>query len=265
MQRDVVDLDGRIFLLEQRNLDLQKRNEAVQRENIQIRSMLEAFDSSKNEKDQTMRSQSAGLYAMVDELREELRTLKGRLEETDHLLRRTITAFQESEKKKEYRLNGLENRLTKLEQYIDVNTPVYDSGKTGKRTSPRAEKEQISENELYKLAKQAVDRGEFEKARKGFQLLIRKYPHSEHADNSHFWIGETYYRERLYEKAILAYQEVVEKYPVGNKVRASLLKQGFSFFNIGDRANARNILQELVDKYPDSDEAKIAREKLSGF
>ncbi len=263
MQRDVVDLDGRIFLLEQRNLDLQKRYEAVQRENIQMKSMFEAFDSSKDEKEKTMRSQSAGLYSMVDELREEIRSLSGKVEETDHLLKRTITAFQQSEKKKEYRLNGLEKRLNKLEQYIDVNAPVYDS-RTKSAPVPSTERE-ISEGELYKLAKQAFDQGNYERARSGFQLLLRKYSHSEHADNSYFWIGETYYREREYEKAILAYQEVVEKYPVGNKVGASLLTQGFSFFNLGHRGDARKILQELIDKYPDSDEARIAREKISGF
>ncbi|MCP4111898.1 MAG: tol-pal system protein YbgF [Desulfobacteraceae bacterium] len=262
MQRDVVDLDGRIFLLEQRNLDIQKRYEAVQRENIQMKSMFEAFDSGKDEKEKSLRSQSAGLYAMVDELREEIRSLRGRTEETDHLLKRTMTAFQESEKKKEYRLNSLENRLTKLEQYIDVNAPVYDSRT---RSAPARTEKEISERELYKLAKQAFDQGDYERARKGFQLLLRKYTHSEHADNAYFWIGETYYRERDYKKAILTYQEVIEKYPVGNKVRASLLKQGFSFFNLGNRDHAREILQELIDKYPDSEEARTAREKISGF
>jgi TolA-binding protein len=48
-------------------------------------------------------------------------------------------------------------------------------------------------------------------------------------------------------------------------VQASLLKQGFAFFNLGDKANSRLILNELVTKYPESNESKIAREKLKGL
>jgi TolA-binding protein len=55
---------------------------------------------------------------------------------------------------------------------------------------------------------------------------------------------------------------VIENYPKGNKVPASLLKQGFAFLNLGDKANARIILQELIRKYPQTNEAKIAKDKL---
>ena len=92
--------------------------------------------------------------------------------------------------------------------------------------------------------------------------LIQRFPKSERADNSQFWIGEIYYREKWYEKAILEYQKVIEKYPKGNKVPASLLKQGFAFSNLGDKSNSRLILEELIKKYPNSNEAKIAKDKV---
>jgi TolA-binding protein len=63
-------------------------------------------------------------------------------------------------------------------------------------------------------------------------------------------------------KAILEYQNVIEKYPKGNKAPAALLKQGLAFSNIGDTANSKLILQELGRKYPNSNEAKVAAEKL---
>ncbi|MEK6196353.1 MAG: tetratricopeptide repeat protein, partial [Deltaproteobacteria bacterium] len=67
---------------------------------------------------------------------------------------------------------------------------------------------------------------------------------------------------KWYEKAILEYQKVIENYPKGNKVPASLLKQGFAFLSLGDKANARLILNELAKKYPDTNEGKIAVQKL---
>jgi TolA-binding protein len=41
-----------------------------------------------------------------------------------------------------------------------------------------------------------------------------------------------------------------------------LLKQGFAFISLGDKANARLILKELSKKYPESNEGKIALQKL---
>jgi len=40
------------------------------------------------------------------------------------------------------------------------------------------------------------------------------------------------------------------------------LKQGFAFLNLGDKTNSRIILQELIRKYPNTNEAKIAQDKL---
>ena len=128
---------------------------------------------------------------------------------------------------------------------------------------PKTGGKPLSENEIYQLAKQAFDKGEYDAAREGFQDLIRRYPKSKNADNAQFWIGEIYYREKWYEKAIVEYQKVVEVYPKGNKVRSALLKQGYAFANIGDTANASLILKDLIRRYPDSNEATIARRKLT--
>ena len=149
-----------------------------------------------------------------------------------------------------------------MEAYLNVES----SERIGSQESLQGKTgEALSEAELYAAAKQSFDQGEFEKAREGFQTLIKLYPKSNNADNAQFWVGEIYYREKWYEKSILEYQKVIENYPRGNKVPASLLKQGLAFFNIGDKANARLILKELVKKFPKSNEAKIAKQKLKGF
>ncbi|MBW1759740.1 MAG: tol-pal system protein YbgF, partial [Deltaproteobacteria bacterium] len=98
--------------------------------------------------------------------------------------------------------------------------------------------EKLSEVQLYELAKQVFDKGDFENARKGFQKVLKRFPNSRNADNARFWIGETYYREKWYDKAILEYQKVIEEYPKGNKVSAALLKQGIAFYNLGEKTNA---------------------------
>jgi tol-pal system protein YbgF len=118
------------------------------------------------------------------------------------------------------------------------------------------------EDSVYNHAKSLLDDDKTESARREFEKFLSLFPDSDKADNAKFWIAESYYRDKWYEKAILEYQAVIENYPQGNKIAASLLKQGYAFDNLGETANARLILKELVKKFPESNEAKIAREKL---
>jgi tol-pal system protein YbgF len=235
-----------------------------------------------------IRGQSANLQATLEQFREDIQRLNGRIEETAHQLNIAV--------------DGLKDRIERLERYINVDRPAVGSPglpdlTTGPEPVPQAseepepererglrfptrdripppvrspeptpgERRPLSVDDRYAMAKQRFDRGDYESARKAFRELIRTAPRSPHADNAQFWIGETHYRERQYEEAILAYQNVIEQYPDGNKVRASLLKQGLAFYMLGDKPNARRILEALIHQYPNSSEANIARNKLRAW
>jgi tol-pal system protein YbgF len=255
-QSDVNTIDNRLSAMEMRDAEQRQGRE-------QLKSDVER-------RNQALRKQSAGLRAVLEEMNEELRILSGRLEEMEHSLkqqqRKAERKAEELEKKREEKLDRLaelsdqhSERIIRMEQYLNLEfskkpVAVVPSGTPA--TKP------LSEDEIYRSAKQAFDQGDSEAAKKGFQEFIRRYPKSKNADNAQFWIGEIYYREKWYEKAILEYQNVIEKYPKGNKVPAALLKQGLAFSNIGDKPNAKLILEELNRKYPKSNEAKISTEKL---
>jgi tol-pal system protein YbgF len=256
-QSDIVILDERLARVERK----------IERQNTSI----EQFGELSEDKEQKLRSQSASLRVQIDELRNELQLLNGRLEEIEHDLTRQNAAVQEltgSRKEELARLSqdfqSIELRMANIEQYLDLGS--------GPKTAPKPIPPSVSatppgnakldENDLYRLAKQAFDQGEYESARANFQELIKRYPKSKSADNAQFWIGEIYYREKWYEKAIVEYQKVIENYPNGNKVGAALLKQGYAFVNIGDKDSARLVLRELIRKLPDSNEAKFAQRKL---
>jgi tol-pal system protein YbgF len=266
-QRDVMTLDDRLLQAEQRYTEAERKNK-----NLEAR--LEEYRNVREQYDKDLRSKTAGQNATIDQLQEEIRILKGKLEETDYLLKQKINAFAELSEKREVKLAGIDkttssnkDRIERLEQYLNFEstTGIQKRTTVSNKTSKKQVKPKLSEDDVYKSAKQAYDKGDFNTAREGFQKLLKDFPKSENADNAQFWIGEIYYREKWYEKAILEYQKVIEKYPKGNKVTASLLKQGFAFFNLGDKSNARLILSELIKKYPKSNEAKIAERKLKGI
>ncbi len=284
-QGDVMALNDRLMTVERRSMELEQRNQALQREKDRILSRLGQLKETREAEEMDIRGQSASLQATLEQFREDIQRVNGRLDETAHQLNNTI--------------DQLENRLSRLERYINVDRPAAGSSgmpdmepvrapvETAERESEPepeserrlrfptrdiipppvrpAEQRRFSADDQYDRAKQLFDRGDYEAAREAFKELIRSAPRSPRADNAQFWIGETHYRERRYEESILAYQDVIEQYPDGNKVRASLLKQGLAFYMLEDKPNARRILEALIHQYPNSSEANIARNKLSAW
>ena len=266
-QTELTSLDTRLNELEIRNAESNKNSR-------QLKSGL----ATREDEEQALRHQAASLRAKMEALNDEMRTLTGRIEEIQYLLNRQTQVGAESVKVKEDKIDRLakatksnDGRIYRIEQYLNFepSKQIPLAGKSAEESTAKIAsapankvKQELPEDEIYRMAKQAFDQGDSDAARKKFQELIQRYPKSERADNAQFWIGEIYYREKWYEKAILEYQKVIEKYPKGNKVPASLLKQGFAFDNLGDKSNSRLILEELIKKYPKSNEAKIAKDKV---
>ena len=263
-------LDKRAAALEQKTVDLDRRDQSSGKEIEQSRAFLSGklskFEKSLADDNVVLRKDYAKINASLAALKDDIQLLRGRLEESEFMLQERIKNTENAEKGKQIQLdklsislNQIETRLQYIEQYLNLESA---GSRSGEITPPQKEEKKLSDQEYYVAAKQAFDQEDFEAARSGFESIINDFPNSEHADNAQFWIGEIYYREKWYEKAILEYQKVIENYPKGNKVPASLLKQGFAFISLGDKANARLILKELSKKFPDSNEGKIALQKL---
>ncbi len=255
-RRDVTTIDSRLSEIELRDAEERRRREDMAR--------------TRDASEQGLRQMSASLRAQIDELREEVRTLGGRLEEMDHSqkLRGAGAAGDGGDRPRDDRVARLEEanlqltqRLARIEEHLKLETAAAPKPPES-RIRPESAARVPSEEEIYARAKQAYDQGNTAQARKGFEELIQRYPSSANAASAQFWIGETFFREKAYEKAILEYQKVIEKYPKGNKVPGALLKQGFAFLALGDKVNSRLILEEVVRKYPQAPEAKLASDKL---
>jgi tol-pal system protein YbgF len=251
-RRDVHTIDTRISEMELRDAEDRRRREE--------------FARNREATEQALRQQAASTRAQIDEVREEMRVLGGRIEELEHALRQQRPADEGADRPRDEKLARLEEanlqtaqRLARLEQHLKLEPLAAPSS----RIKPEGTPAKIaSEMELYTKARQSFEQGNMGGARKGFEQFLMSYPGSDNADNAQFWIGETFYQEKSYEKAILEYQKVIEKYPRGNKVSAALLKQGLAFLSLKDRVNSRLIFEELVRKYPNTSEAKAATEKL---
>jgi tol-pal system protein YbgF len=259
-------LRSRIDTLEQRIEKQEAQLSAEEKQSIHLESRVNKLSETAAGKEENDRNASAELNATIDQIRGDIQSLRGNVEEAEYSMRQQQSSVQATGGEQLGRLDRTEavsqkneDRLFRIEQYLNLESLGRKPARPiAAPTTPKA----LTEDGIYRSAKQNFDSADYEKARIEFGSFLKKYPKSQNADNAQFWIGETYYREKWYEKAILEYQKVIETYPKGNKVPASLLKQGLAFLNLGDKSNSRLILKELVKKYPKSNESKVAIQKL---
>jgi tol-pal system protein YbgF len=121
---------------------------------------------------------------------------------------------------------------------------------------------ELSPKETYKDAYAAYRKGLYKKAIALFAQFVEKYPQHNLADNSQYWIGESYYAMKDYKSALQAFKKVIEQYRDGNKMPDALLKTGYSYLTLKDYHNARTFLTQVIKDYPFSSPAQHAEVKL---
>jgi len=257
--KEFAGLENRVVSLEMANKRHLEKEKALERK---LDKTLDRFEKSLDVKGTSLSEKYADLSSDVEAMKQEMRLLSGKIEESRHKLASYSTSAFQEEKQKLSRIDSAVSknyqRLIRLEKYMGFEpTPAASLGKKKEENGAPD-----SEPELYKHAKSLLDQGKTEQARGEFERFLSLFPDSENADNARFWVAESYYRDKWYEKAILEYQAVIENYPKGNKLPAALLKQGYAFEKLGETANSRLILKELIKKFPDTSEAKIARKKI---
>jgi tol-pal system protein YbgF len=120
-----------------------------------------------------------------------------------------------------------------------------------------------SVDELYRNALNDYAKGHYELAINGFRSQIEIYPDSSLAPNARYWLGESYYSQKNYGQAIKEFALLAKQHPDNPKVASAMLKQGYAYLEMGDKSRARTVLDNLLKQFPKSQEARLAKERLS--
>jgi tol-pal system protein YbgF len=228
---------------------------------------------------ENIKTQSAGSFSEVQQVRDEVARLQGSIEEINHNNRKVFGRLDMEDSLLVHKADDLESRLQKIEQYLgfakeSAPTPKPASTQTpapipastpDKKSDPVSAAKQIvvpAENDLLNDGLEKLGKKNYGAARESFSSLIKSYPKSPLLADAQFGVAESYFYEKWYEKAILEYQVVIAKYTKSSKRPASLYKQAISFEKIGDTANAKARFSDLMSIYPTSPEAKLAKKKL---
>jgi tol-pal system protein YbgF len=248
LKNDVNQLK-RDYYSHDRDIALIKKDFGVVQDTSKKSVGLESFDAIRESQEQ--------INSRLTTLSREVQELRGKFDEYKY-------SSDRSDEKKEAELENVRSRLEKIE--IGIAAAGVSAGIKATKEEEVKEKVKTPEvtdpKDLYEAAHKHFKKGEYESAREVFNVLLKKYPKHELADNSQFWIAESFYREKDSENAIIEYQKLIKRYPKSAKIPSALYKQALSFEAIKDHKNAKVVLQLLVKKYPDSAEAKKAKAKL---
>jgi tol-pal system protein YbgF len=254
-------------------------NDQVIALNKRVRSLEDGMDNRLG----PMRSSQAEIQSDLDQIRGEIRSLSGRTEENEHLLRRAVERDLTEQDSMQAAVTRLSDKMTTLEAMVEQQhrylgleslaptraeeaapvAPVRDEPAARTAPAPAQPPVVAKETDAYERSLTLFRNGKHEEAIAGFRGFLRTQPKSDLAENAQFWIGESHFALRQYEQAILAYQEVIKNFPKGNKVANATLRQGMAFLEIDDKTSARLLLDKVVKNYPNTSEAKIAQQKLS--
>lgn len=272
-QKDIIYLNSQLNALYRQTKKEGKRVE------ISIKELKEIERVLKNDQD-SIRLSLAQLGADLAEIKDNIQGLTGRVEENSYLLKRTVEGDTTEEdslvsqmKKLSLMAEDLKSRIESIENHVsfEITLTKKKAGSEkalpdqdiGKKDSSLPEKKELTESEIYERTMVYYKDGRYGEAIAGFKSFVKSYPRSDLADNAHFWIGECHRAVEKYEEAILAYQRVINDYPNGNKVPSAMLHQALAFEKINDKITANLVFKKLVKGFPKTEEAEIARKRLS--
>lgn len=231
-------------------------------------------------------STTANLVIQVQELQDEVRALRGQLEEQTRELENLKRRQRDQYLDLDQRLSDMRNSQPVAstgqprvvtsqgpavsparEDAPEVRAPMESQSEVTPIGQPQAQIKTAAdtaaeEKAAYDQAFQALKELRYADAAEDFQSFLDAYPASEYADNAQYWLGESYYVTRNYDIALKAFQDLMDRYPGSPKVPDALLKVGYTHYELEQWDSARAALTQVQENYPDTTLARLAESRL---
>jgi tol-pal system protein YbgF len=196
--------------------------------------------------------------ALLDSLIREEMELTNRLRAD---LASTLTGMDERMEIVESKLEDLGHRFPELSRKMEQVKREIATKQDTATVSDTTTFVNVDAKQLYDAAYLDLTKGNYDLAITGFTNYLKYFPETEQAANAQYWLGECYYQKKNYTRAAIEFHKVLETYSTGTKVPSALYKLGLSLLELKSN-QANKYFEELVNNYPNTQEAKLAEEKL---
>ena len=205
-----------------------------------------------------------------DEIREELRNLRGEIE-------RLQFEIESSGQRTKDLFLDLDRRVQALEgggAAVSGGTPprgVIGGAGTVPSSSPgtlaaagssQATAASAEEERAYLETFDLLEKGQYDQAISGFKQMLQQWPQGRYADNGWYWMGDAQYVKRDYASAAKSFQTLVTQFQTSPKVSDGLLKLGLCQAELNQISAARQSLLRVVKEFPSTNAANLAKQKL---
>lgn len=202
------------------------------------------------------------LFAQLQVLQEELRELRGQLEEQAHHLRRLEQQQKDNYLDLDGRLSALMTGGTaataddgsaaapaatgEAPPAAQPGTDPVPPSATAAAATGDAGLQAAGDKAAYELAYELLKQGRMDDALAGFEAFARDFPDSGLLPNAVYWMGEIYLVQNDQQAAIERFSRVVEGYPAHQKAADAHYKLGTLYLQLGDKAQARAHLERAA-------------------
>ena len=198
--------------------------------------------------------QLSELFYRIQVLQQDLKDLRGTIEEQSYLIKRL-----ERSQKEQYL--DLDNRLVQLGG-ADLESraaQTEDKESSEEATTLLTEVPEFdNEREAYQYAFDLMRNRQYQESLAGFEEIIVAFPNGQYTPNAFYWIGELYLAQGDNEKSRQSFIQVISLYPDHQKVPDAMYKLGVVYFALGDNQSALRYLGQVQQEYPNSSAAGLA-------
>jgi tol-pal system protein YbgF len=194
----------------------------------------------------------ADIGQQIEELREQVQRLEGRLDVAEHEARRALEDARAA-REEAARAGG-------AAPPAPGEPPPGEPPGAGGAPPPSSSAELTAYREAYSAwragdAQLCIDR---------FRNFLQTYPSSAHADDAAYWMADCYFKHGDYKTAVLRFDDVVTRHPTSGKAPDALYRQGEALLRLGPGFSkaAGKAFERVVKEYPDSARAAEARKQL---
>ena len=225
---------------------------ATRREIVRLKNQADFLEQS----NKRLEDRTANLDSLVREQIELTNRLRADLAST-------LGGMDERMEIVESKLEDLGQRFPELSRKMEQVKREISTKKDTGQVSDTSTVINVDPKQIYDAAYLDLTKGKYDLAITGFSNYLKYFPETEQAANAQYWLGECYYAKKNHTRAAIEFHKVLENYSTGTKVPSALYKLGLSLLELKSVGQAKKYLQELVDNYPNTQEAKLAKEKLN--
>lgn len=244
----------RMTLIETKLTQIVDELTALKETSDQNSSAIAALNQQFQDSFQDLRTEGAKNSVLLETLERKIEALAERVDDSEvriGTIRKELNSIQLSRRGSNYE-RPYESGGTQT-QDDSSNTSTDDQTRT---TTPS------NESEAFQVPYSDYLRGQFGFAVAGFRNYLRNYPQGSRSEEAHFYLAESLYNLEDYEGSVEEYDNVIRSYPNSPNRVSAIYKKGLAFLNSNQTAQGVILLQQLINRYPDTNEARLAREKL---